>query len=305
LQISFGWLFAIIAGAFILFLAIFAATKLINIDDTTHSAKTGKEIGILLNPLEIGFETGKITSFNIPTETRIYSKCNSLGNFGRQLIEISQKDFGKWKKVDLDVGFSNKYIFSENSEGKKFNIFSKPFNFPFKICDLVYLSSSLQNYCFVNAPESIKEEIKDLEPENFALANSVEECKEGDIKVCFGGGNCDIEVKYNLGYINKNGDRIYFEGDALMYAGIFSSSEVYECQLKRIMKRTKQLCYLYKDKAEFVSQKGCNSNVKGDLLQLINLINDFENSSDLITIEMKKLVNEIKEKNDLASCRLW
>ncbi len=51
-QISFAWLFAIIVGAFILFLAIYAAVKVINIGESATSAITGKEISILLNPLE-------------------------------------------------------------------------------------------------------------------------------------------------------------------------------------------------------------------------------------------------------------
>ena len=111
LQISFAWMFAIIVGIFILFLAIFATTKLIKTDQTIIDSKTAKEIGVLLNPLETGFETGKSTSLILPSETRIYNKCNTDGEFGRQIIKISQKSFDKWTETDVDVGFSNKYIF--------------------------------------------------------------------------------------------------------------------------------------------------------------------------------------------------
>ena len=152
LQISFGWLFAIIIGAFIIFLAIFGVTKLMQTEQTTLDVKTGREIGVLLNPLEISFESAKTTSFTMPAESRIYNACNNAGNFGKQLIKISQKSFNKWTETNLDVGFANKYIFSkEIVEGKKFYIFSKPFDFPFKVVDRMYMTSSNDIYCFSDA----------------------------------------------------------------------------------------------------------------------------------------------------------
>lgn len=301
LQMSFGWIFAIVAGVFILFLAIFLVTNLTDTEETFQSAKTGKEIGILLNPLETNIQTGTGTSFNLPIETRIYSECENWGNFGRQLIKISQKNLGKWKETDLSVKFPNKYIFSEIPEGKNFYIFLKPFIFPFKVSDLIYLSSSSEEYCFIDAPENIKEEIENIKQKNLLLE---ENCTGKEIKVCFEGGNCDINVDYNSKFIEKKGKRIYFEEDALMYAGIFSSPELYECQLKRLMQRIKYLSQIYRDKERFISTRGCSSNLGGDLSQLIDLINDFEDSSDLK--EIKEIVEDIKNKNDNSGkCKLW
>jgi len=298
LQISFAWLFAIIAGVFILFLAIYATTKFMGAEQTTLDAKAGKEIGILLNPLETSFETAKVTFFTMPVETRIYNKCNNYGMFGRQIIQISQKSFNKWTETEIDVGFSNKYIFSEkNVEGKKFYVFSKPFDFPFKVTDLIYMTSSLKEYCFINPPEDIEDEISDLKQKNLLL----EDCPDNSIKVCFDSGGCDINVNYNMGYVEKDGEMIYFEGDSLMYAAIFTDPEIYECQLKRLMKRTGHLALLYKDKASFISRKGCYSNL--NLLALSNFANSLENSQDIES--MVSLVEDIKDKNDLADCKLW
>jgi len=85
----------------------------------------------------------------------------------------------------------------------------------------------------------------------------------------------------------------------LMYAAIFSDAVVYECQLKRLMKRTGQLALLYKDKAAFVSQTaGCNTN-----LNLIGLSNA-ANSWNLNLVS--SLAEDIKIKNeDNSECRLW
>jgi len=298
LQISFAWLFAIIIGAVILFLAIYVTTKMVSTEQTALDAKTGKEIGILLNPLETSFETAKVTFFTMPVETRIYNKCDDYGNFGEQIIQISQKSFNKWTETDIDVGFSNKYIFSEkNVEGKKFYVFSKPFYFPFKITDLIYMTSSLKEYCFINPPEDIEDEISGLKQKNLFL----EDCPDNSIKVCFDLSGCDINVNYNMGYVEKDGKMMYFEGDSLMYASIFTDPEVYECQLKRLMKRTGHLALLYKNKAAFISRKGCYSNL--NLLALSNFANSLENSQDIGS--MVSLVEDIKDKNDLAECRLW
>ncbi|MBU2104378.1 MAG: hypothetical protein KKF67_01205, partial [Nanoarchaeota archaeon] len=154
LDISFAWLFAIIIGGFILFLAVYAAIKLIGTEQTIQDAKTGKEIGVLLNPLETSFESGKTSLLTMPVETRIYNKCNNQGTFGRQIIQVSQKSFNKWTETNIDVGFSNKYLFSEKyAEGKKFYLFPKPFEFPFKVADLTIIIPKDKNYCFVNPSE--------------------------------------------------------------------------------------------------------------------------------------------------------
>ena len=85
LQISFAWVFAIIAGIFILFLAIFAVTKFTKTEQTITETTTGKEIGVSLNALETGFEEGKTTFITLPVETRMRNECNNNGVFGRQV----------------------------------------------------------------------------------------------------------------------------------------------------------------------------------------------------------------------------
>ena len=299
LQIPFAWLFAIIVGAVILFLAVYISMKLIGTEQTTQDAKAGKEIGVLLNPLETGFETGKTTTLNMPVETRIYSRCSNQGIFGEQTIRVSQKNFNKWSETDIDVSFPNKYLFSENFvEGKKFFIFSKPFNFPFKVADLIYITS--KNYCFISAPEEVAEEVADLKQENLFLEN----CPEKSTNVCFlGGAECEINIDYNAGYVSKKTGKVYFNNDALMYAGIFSEDNLYECEAKRLMQRVAQLTLLYNNKAELVSKSGCNSNLGSELSQLNNFAGTFSGTINLNA--MNSVVKKLEEKNDVAECRLW
>ena len=305
LEISFGWLFAIIAGAIIIFFAIYFSSKLINTEKDKISAETGQEIGILLNPLETGFESAQTTSIAIPAETRIHNTCDELGNFGRQIIQLDQKNFGKWTKTDVDVFFNNKYIFSEEEiEGKKFYIFSKPFDFPFKVSDLFYMTSSNERYCFMNAPDEVEEEITYLNQSNLVTEN----CSSEDITVCFESSSCDVNIDYNLGAVEKNGDIMYFAGTeenprALMYAAIFSNKDVYECQVKRLMMRLEKISTLYIDKEIINMNKGCNGNLGNDLTGLREMADSFSSSEELMV--MKANVDIIDEKNWGAVCRLW
>ncbi len=297
----FAWVFALLVGMVILFLAIYASTKIINTEQIELDTKTAKEIGILLNPLETGFETGKTTSIQLPSDTRIHNRCNNNGNFGRQIIRVSQKSFDKWSDAGVNVSFSNMYMFSEaNAEGKKFFIFSKPFEFPYKTADMIYLTSSKKTYCFKNAPTKIEEEISNLNQENMQVGN----CLDGSVQICFENGNdCDITVNYDGDYLDKDSERFYFINDASMYASIFSDKEIYDFQMKRIMQRGEQLSLIYEEKSVFISRENCNSNLGNSLLQLQSLQDGFSSSDDLIIME--NLVENLESQNEIAECKLW
>ncbi len=299
-QASFGWIFAIMAGIVIVFFAIYLSTKIIHTEQETVSAKTGKEIGILLDPLETSFESAQTTSITIPAETRMYNSCELTGTFGRQRIRLEQKSFNKWTQTDINAYFNNKYIFSgEVVEGKEFYIFSKPFSFPFKIADLIYMTSSNNIYCFIDPPSSINDEISNLNEENLLAEN----CSEDDINVCFGGVNCDININYENGYVEKDNKKMYFEGDALMYAAIFSDKDVYECQLKRLMLRLKELSLLYKDKELFIGPEISGSNLGIDLNELSRMAGGLQSSEGLKIVKMK--ADDINEKNEARRYLLW
>ena len=77
IQISFAWLFAIVIGAIILFFAIYAAVKLIGTEGDISTAETGKEIAVLLNPLETEFGEERTTLLSLPVESRIINDCES------------------------------------------------------------------------------------------------------------------------------------------------------------------------------------------------------------------------------------
>jgi hypothetical protein len=310
LEFSFTWIFAIIAGMFILFLAIYGVSKFMSISRTSQDTEGAMDIGILTNPLESSFESTTRTFMKTSVDTRIYTGCTLNTLFGRQTIRISQKTYDKWSNEGATVGFSNKYIFSENPvEGKTFYLFSKPFELPFKVADLIYITSTEDKYCLKNSPEDIEEEIETLTGSNLSANENfftkTADCPQESINVCFSGGtNCDINVNINSKYVEKNGERMYYEGDALMYAAIFSNKKDYECQLDRLMKRTGQLSDIYRDKSNFVFQKtGCDSGLSVNLVLLKNLADNFGDSGTLNTIYT--LSEDISRENNYGECKLW
>ena len=314
LQIPFSWIFAIIVGIFILFLAIYFAYKMISSGQQEIGAETARQIDVLLNPLETSFETS--TPLILSSETRIYNKCENTGTFGEQIIQISQKSFNKWAEPSVDIGFENKYLFSDDVvEGEKFYLFSVPFEYPFKIANLIILTS--KEYCFLDAPDEIE---NDIIQENVKFETNENNCEDESVKVCFSSGNnCDIEVNIGQGYVDtlkgtpngvqepakqasKDGEKLYFTGN-LIYGAIFSSKEIYECEVNRLMKRTGQLASLYWDKSSFVRQKSCNSNLDTDLLSLRNSVNEVKTSEDLSSANL--IVEQINNKYDFEECVLW
>jgi hypothetical protein len=304
LEISFGWLFAIIAGAVILFLAIFLSSKIIGSSDEVVSAEVGKEITILLNPLETSFETAQTTSITIPLETRINNICENSTPFGRQSLQLDQKRFNKWTETDIKISSYNKYIFSKNeTEGKTFYLFSKPFDFPFKIANLIYLTSSNDIYCFADAPLDIKQDLSNLNQKNIKIEN----CSSGDIMICFGSQKCDVNVNRAYGYVLKENSELYFtdigDSNALLYAAIFSDKEVYECQVQRLMLRLKELALIYYDKELITRNKNCDENLGATLMELSTVASGMKNSKELGLIKI--YAEDVLEKNNARKCLLW
>ncbi|MDE1848918.1 MAG: hypothetical protein KGH55_02710 [Nanoarchaeota archaeon] len=305
IEISFAWLFAIIAGAVILALAIFAASKIINLGNSATGAETQNQIAVLLNPLETSFQAGTVTTLTIPSETRIYNGCNNQsGIFGAQTISISQLALGKWSTPTNPSLFNNKYIFSDSiSEGKQFYLFSKPFEFPFKISDVIYMTSSNENYCFANPPPGIQQELSNLNEGNILIKTSAGACPSDSIRICFNGENCDIQVNYAFGTVEKNGTTSVFYTDALMYGAIFADKSTYECQVRRLISRESQLLSLYSDKATTITQLGCTSTMNADLHTLKSLAESYGNSGDLNSMILQ--TNLVQQENNAANCKLW
>src|SRR3989344_4779742 len=198
---SFAWIFAIIAGAMIIFLAIYAVTNFIGTFKNVKNSEAGLKIGTLLTPFETSIEEGKTNPIKTREETEINNICDDRGDFGIQRISVKiTSNIGKEAPAGEKSSFKNKYLFSEKTiKGKEFYILPKPFDFPFKVGDLIMAWSNNQKYCFVIPPGSYPDVKGDVEGGNFGnVVNKTRpgECADDSLKVCFGGttSGCNITV---------------------------------------------------------------------------------------------------------------
>lgn len=307
-EFSFAWIFAVIIGACIIFLAIYGVSKLITGERETESAITTKQLTIIFEPMETGLtETKKTAPVEFRDVTRLHNTCLNTGNFGNQIFSTETKSgIGeKWHESQIEIEVPNKYVFSSSlEEGKKFYFFSKPFMLPWKISELIFITAN--TYCFRNAPEEVEDDVKKFE--NIHLTN----CTSKDIEVCFGSGECDISVsgqcfgigcesKYDYGTITKNSESMYYVG-SLLYGGIFSPVSVYECNVGRLMKRLREQSMLLGEEADFLSVK-CGTMPSIGLISLRAAAENLQDSADLKLV--KENADEADNQNVYARCKLW
>jgi hypothetical protein len=300
---SFNWLFAIIVGGFILFLAIYAAGTFIKTGETTLYTETATSIISLLDPFETGLASGKSDVVNFKKESKFYFACSeqSFQPFGRQTIAFSEQTFGKkfGEKSD-NVDIKDKYIFVENIiQGKRLVIFSKPFELGFKVADTLMIFSD--DYCFYDTPEEVQEDLEDLYIEQIHFMNKTQE-QSNCVKVCFGSQkDCDVKVAYGSNYLTKDGERVYYSED-LLYAAIFSSPDIYECNVKRLKNKFNELSKIYLTKINVIERKNCVSNI-GSKLRLMNKTID----SSREILQIKTLAEEMDLINRGAdpTCKLY
>ncbi len=297
LEFSFTWLFALIAGAIILFLAIYGAVRFGGTLRIQSDTEIAKQITILTDPLQAGFAEGSFAKIKFQQDTRVINNCIP-GGFGRNEISVQthSRVGDEWQESGGAVATSNKYIFSSLDEGKDYYVFSKQFKFPYKIADLIFLSS--KDYCFVEPPSFIEDEIIGLGIDNIEI-NSLENCSVGSVRVCFASGDCEIVVYEN--YVDRNGERLpYVEG--LMYGAIFSSPEVYECNVERILYRGKIIADVLSKKSDLMNARGANTNLKPDLIALSQFLEDAD-MFDIVSLD--GFVKELDGKNNREGLGLW
>jgi hypothetical protein len=312
-EMSFAMIFSILAGAVIIFLAIYATTRLVSTNQYQSYSESALTISNLLNPIVNDITlASKAPEIDFKKETRIYLGCEttvpSSPIFGRQTLAFSEESglIKKWSEPGANISRNNKYIFGESmQQGKVLNLFSKPFYVSYRVDDLVFLT--LSDYCFVAPPEMIKDEIENLKIKNINITPQVSKCPKNAIKVCFGiSAGCNITVygsgnDYSSGRVTKNGKNLEYVG-GLIYGAIFASPQIYECNIKRLGVKTSKLAQVYKEKIDIVKSEGCNSLIEGNLNNIISL------SDNLSSSKLSNLFNEARNMdlvNQRANCQMY
>ncbi len=268
-QFNFVWLFAIVAGGAILFLAIYGALRFGDSARFQSDTEVAKSIAIITDPLQVGFAEGSFGKISFQQETRINNVCFD-NEFGKNDISVATRSgIGEeWNLPGGATSIHNKYIFSSGkSSGLDYYVFSKSFDFPYKVSDLIFLTPD--NYCFVNAPDGVPGlNVPNIEVVNCSVADAV--------RVCFGtGDDCDVMVYgsclsgcdsvYDEGIVVKDGVDMKYVGN-LMYGAIFSDKGIYDCNIRRLLYRAGKIAEEFIDKADLMDARNCNTNLNADLI---------------------------------------
>ena len=161
-EFSFGWLFALIAGAVIIFLAIYAASKIASQQTQRINTENAKQFEILLYPTGTGLDESKISVIPFPMETSFTFPCDPAGPLGFQVIntEDSSSIAAQSRKKGISARTAEKFIFSPTTfDSKELIVFVKPFYLPFKIADLIIIIPKEKRYCFIEPPTEVRNDI--------------------------------------------------------------------------------------------------------------------------------------------------
>ena len=317
-QLSFNWIFAIVVGAAIIFMALFFISRYSNVERYRYDSEIAEKLAILLNPLESTAEASA-TVIDLPIDTRMNLRCIYEG-IGRQELRIATKSRigDEWQEYGAAQSIYNKYVYSDSlAQGKKLYVFSKELKVPFEISDLIY--ASMQDYCFINTPRHIESELKEINTSNFALVENRKSCKNSSKTVCFDSSGCDINVygfcsgfgcenEYDYGSVEKKenvkGKVVYYYGTALLYAAIFSSVENYECNIDRLMHRIDLLSRLYREKARLLESKGCGTGKLNEKLADLSFTASAAAKSGRV-FEIDNAVKQVEDINSGLVCRIF
>ena len=304
-QFNFVWLFAIVAGGAILFLAVYGALRFGDTARFQSDSEVAKSIAIITDPLQAGFAEGSFGKIMFQQETRINNVCFD-DEFGKNDISVSTwSGIGEeWNLPGGATSIHNKYIFSSGkSSGLDYYVFSKSFDFPYEVSDLIFLTP--ENYCFVNMPGGLLSlNVPNIEVDNCSVVDSV--------RVCFGSGDdCDVMVYgtcsggcnsvYDEGIVAKDGVDMKYVGD-LMYGAIFSDKGIYDCNVRRLMYRAGKIASEFVEKADLMDARNCNTNLKPDLIAWESLVG---NSSVDDLASLRSMADVIDGKNKKEGCGMW
>ncbi len=288
---AYAWMFSVIIGALIIFLALFTAQKYIETGDVGTQSELVREFDILLNPFA---SVGAITTMTLskeismPSEVQMKFSCGVEENYN-ELNLRTRKGRDGWSDW-LPQGFKmrDKYIFADDLEGENFWIFAKPLEMPWRVDDLIFIVD--KKYCFEDPPENIRREVDALQ--SSVVFTKEEFCPSGSVEVCFGIRDCEVNVNHPLGIVKKDGKSIVFADDSLMYAAIFSDPETYECNFNRLINRLKTQIDINMQKAVIMKSKGCATS--GLQLSLESMKSAFDGR---LVGSFKGVANEVDRRN--------
>ncbi|MFH1823095.1 MAG: hypothetical protein ABH817_00035 [archaeon] len=272
--IQFAWIFAVIIGALVLFLAFYFIGTNVERSGETEQTVLTQGFDTILNPFSYVGAMGAAMAriIELPKPQDINFTCEKDSSFGSMTMVLSKETKGLPKTIN------DKYIFSRNLENtKQVLAISMPLKLPWRVADIIVFVPMKNKYCIKNSGSDLKKLLTDL-TENIDSGRFVFD-------------NCDPEnVKITL-------DRTL--PDELQLASAFSDPDIYECNVIRLKKRLGKQVDIYNGKIRSLIAAGCNMNIDLNLLE----IEAGKANKDVETLV--NLADSIARLNKIGSCSLF
>ena len=271
-EITFNWIFVVIAGSVLLMFFVYFAWKQIYLFNKIGANEIVDRVNNEIDAFAIGVSLNKV--IELPKDVIFSFRC------GEVLFKGTRRD-------------TLHLIYANGEFKERFNLWTNAWVFPFKI-DNFYYASNLNRSFFIIGNEDFFFNI----PDKFPKFNSLENLKNGDIIVDFTNSNFNTRFKENrvlvvdksrdlITFYPENKKEVFF-GEEMIYGAMFSDYEEYGCLKKKSLERLSIMAELYKKKAGLLK---LNSKCSF-------LYNEVEKVLDLFKREPLKYKNTLIEQND-------
>lgn len=311
------WILVILVGAVIIIFAVVFASKTGVVEQKKQNVVVAEYMDLFFNPFAsigaIAEGFGKQVEFDYEVELEF--RCVS----GEERLFVGSGNKIAEEKIE-------NFVYAPTQlKLKSMFVFSKPFNLPYRITDLIFTFDASQQFCLVydsKSSEIVADIISDVSGElleaeqNFISCSDLNCCKQlenarivsftsrqGDVNIAGKGG---FGEEFEYGEIRfRNGKKSVFIGLPLVEAAVFSDYEIYDCNFRRLMSKVAAMSDIYHGKSVFLGRTQiCSYDFfRDDLQKMKGNARSLSSSPSLSIIEpLYTTSREFSDRNRDFSC---
>lgn len=299
------------------------------VEQNKNNVIVGEYLDLFFNPFaSIGATTeGFGKEVDLPYEVNLEFGCREIPISPTEKRYEERLRVGKGQVADKRI---INFVYGDFSEEKtkKLYVFSKPFEMPFRVADLIYAFGEDEKYCFVydtQSNEIVNEIIGDIRNifgddiwnSNFGAMNimNIGNCPNNARRISFSPSSTgDVRIMDDSGGNFNYGRVIFYEGGIakeskfigfpMIEAAIFSDHEVYaSCNFDRLMKKIDKVAELYKVKADTlkITQVCSYETLKTDLIAIQSAAGSSDSNPDAME-ELYNAADTFTNRNKNFNC---
>lgn len=306
IEFSFSWLFSLLVGGVILFLALYASKSLVQTERQAQESELGVELTNVFTPLRTGgAETLIPRAITFPQPVAITLRCTPQGT----AVRVAARDNLAGRSEPYESLVRDSFVSGNITlQGKRVMSLVLPVALPYHVGDLIVLWSG--SYCFIDPPDSVRERLELADNETIRIAPSLAHCAPQSTKVCFAGSAspkvCDIRIDSVSETLTFRGGKPQPYTGNLLYAGLFGTADQYECLVRQVAQQTALLGERYRTKSAFISSgqtTGCAGGMEGVLNTYVLQARAVNGSQGLPGLA--SAAEHLAASHDSLLCPLW